>query len=149
MAPKGGTMKRKQPKTTRHGGRVVLSLDVEPSARDALREKAAAAGVSMAEYFTNAIAQPEQCTFRTDAAEIGRPLIRVSDHQRRALEMLKRGDVDAAVAELEAMRAVIHDALTPLARRHQEEVRANERRIGVRTDYRAWEGASRPPHEER
>ena len=44
----------------RHGGRVVLSLDVEPRVRDALRDRATAAGVSMAEYIANAVARPER-----------------------------------------------------------------------------------------
>ena len=52
MVPKG----KRGSKTQRHGGRVVLSLDVEPRVRDAFRERAAAAGVSMAEYLSNALA---------------------------------------------------------------------------------------------
>lgn len=140
-------MKKRVKKTNRHGGRVVLSLDVEPSAREALRQKAAQSGVSMAEYFTNAIAEPEKRTFCTAAAEIGGPLVRVSYLQIQARAALTRGDIPAALSALDAAQRCIADALIPLARRHDVEVRENERAIAFVRDYRGVERMTRPPHE--
>ena len=130
MVPKGKTGSQKRRGCgTRHGGRVVLSLDVEARVRDALRERAALAGVSMAEYIGNAVAQPER-SYATAAAEIAQPLAQVSYRIAQATDALTRGDVGVATSELDAARRLASDALIPLRRQHDEEVRTNDRRRG-------------------
>lgn len=122
MVPKG-----KRSKTTRHGGRVVLSLDVEPEVRDALRERAAAAGVSMAEYVSVAIAQPER-SFSTASAEIAQPLTALSYRIARAQAALSAGETDALARELSDAQRDAAEALRPLSASHIEEVRERDRR---------------------
>lgn len=122
MVPKG-----KRSKTTRHGGRVVLSLDVEPEVRDALRERAAAAGVSMAEYVSVAIAQPER-SFSTASAEIAQPLTALSYRIARAQAALSAGETDAVARELSDAQRDAAEALRPLSVSHIEEVRERDRR---------------------
>ena len=106
----------------RHGGRVVLSLDVDPSVRDALRDRAAAAGVSMAEYLANALAQPER-SYDTAAANTAQPLAQVSYRLAQATQALDRADADAASEEIAAARRIVAESLVALRRRHAEEVR--------------------------
>ncbi|MDE2480830.1 MAG: hypothetical protein KGN02_01400 [bacterium] len=121
--PKG----KRGAKTQRHGGRVVLSIDVEPRVRDALRERAAAAGVSMAEYLSNALAEPERL-YATTAAEVTQPLAIVSYHLRQVLAALESDDPDRARSELQAAVRVIAAALKPLERAHADEIRSVDRR---------------------
>jgi hypothetical protein len=122
MVPKG-----KGVKTKRHGGRVVLSLDVEPRVRDAIRERAALAGVSMAEYISNAVARPAR-SFATAAAEIAVPLTMLSYRIARAQEALRTGDAAALSRELDDARRDVAGALRPLSAPHAEEVRRRDRR---------------------
>jgi hypothetical protein len=122
MVPKG-----KRVNTKRHGGRVVLSLDVEPGVRDAIRERAALAGVSMAEYISNAVARPAR-SFATAAAEIAVPLTMLSYRIARAGEALRTGDAAALSRELDDARRDVSEALRPLARPHAEEIRHRDRR---------------------
>jgi len=130
MVPKGKTGSQKRRGSgNRHGGRVVLSLDVEARVRDALRERAALAGVSMAEFIGNAIAQPER-SYATPAAEIAQPLAQVSYRIAQTADAIRRGDVGAAISELDAARRLVSDALIPLRRQHDEEVRTDDRRRG-------------------
>ena len=129
MVPKG-----KRVNTKRHGGRVVLSLDVEPRVRDAIRERAALAGVSMAEYISNAVAWPAR-SFATAAAEIAVPLTMLSYRIARAREALRTGDAAALSRELDDARRDVAEALRPLARPHAEEIRQRDRR---RTE--GWSG---------
>jgi len=130
MVPKGKTgSKKRGGNGNRHGGRVVLSLDVDARVRGALRERAAMAGLSMAEYLGNALAQPER-TYATAAVEIAQPLAQVSYRIAQAADALKRVDVSAATSELDAARRIASDALVPLRRQHDEEVRTNDRRRG-------------------
>ncbi len=130
MVPLGKTSSKKRGSIgNRHGGRVVLSLDVEARVRDELRERALLAGVSMAEYLGNALAQPER-PYATAAAEIAQPLAQVSYRVAQAADALKRGDISAAMSELDATRRIVAEALIPLRRRHDEEIRANDRRRG-------------------
>lgn len=124
MVPKG---KRITKPTSRHGGRVVLSLDVEPYVRDALRERAAANGVSMTEYVTNALANPDRM-FATPSAAHAQVLTRISYEIARAREALDSADNETLVAALQSVRKSIADALRPLARSHDEEVRSLDRR---------------------
>lgn len=114
---------------TRHGGRVVLSLDVEPRVRDALRDRATAAGVSMAEYLANALAQPER-SYVTSAVEIAQPLAQISYRLAQATQMLRNGQPTAAADELDAARRVVAEAMIALRRQHSEEYGAHERRRG-------------------
>ncbi len=123
MVPKG----KRESKTQRHGGRVVLSLDVEPRVRDALRECAAAAGVSMAEYVSVALAQPNRA-FATTSAEIAQPLAQLSYHISRAQRAAAAGDHQAAAAELEFARRIAAEAMRPLAAPHAQEARSGDRR---------------------
>ena len=123
MVPKG----KRGSKTQRHGGRVVLSLDVEPRVRDALRERAAAAGVSMAEYLSNALAEPERL-YATTAAEIAQPLTIASYRLRQVLAALEGHDPDRVRSELQAAVHVIAAALKPLERSHADEIRSIDRR---------------------
>jgi hypothetical protein len=130
MVPKGKTStKGRNGGGKRHGGRVVLSLDVEAHVRDALRKRAALSGVSMAEYLCNAIAQPER-SYATVTTEIAQPLVQVSYRIAQAADALKRGDVGAATSELHAAKQIVSSALVPLRRGHDDEVRASERRRG-------------------
>jgi len=130
MVPKGKTIsKTRASKGSRHGGRVVLSLDVEERVRDALRERAALAGVSMAEYLGNALARPGR-SYATTAVEIAQPLAQVSYRIIQATDALKCGNVGGAMSELDAARRIVSEALVPLRRRHDEEGRANDRRRG-------------------
>jgi hypothetical protein len=130
MTPKGATTKEATgKKRRRHGGRVVLSLDVLPGARDALRERAAVAGVSRAEYVSNAVARPER-SYATTAAELGQPLTRLSYLVARAIAALSENHADSAAAHLQAAKTVLADALAPLARRHIDELRTCERHFG-------------------
>jgi len=122
MVPKG-----KHVNSKRHGGRVVLSLDVEPRVRDAIRERAALAGVSMAEYINNAVARPAR-SFATAAAEIAAPLTMLSYRIARAREALRTGDAAALSRELDDAQRDVAEALRPLARPHAEEVRQHDRR---------------------
>ncbi len=119
--------KDKLVRTKRHGGRVVLSLDVEPRVRDAIRERASLIGVSMAEYITNAVAIPER-SFMTAAAEIAQPLTVLSYKISRARELLRSGDSLALGLELEDALRIVAEALLPLAAPHAEEVRRLDRR---------------------
>ena len=121
MVPKG-----KHVNTKRHGGRVVLSLDVEPRVRDAIRERAALAGVSMAEYISNAVARPAR-SFATAAAEIAAPLTMLSYRIARAREALRTGDAATLSRELDDARRDVAEALRPLARPHAEEIRQRDR----------------------
>ena len=123
MVPKG----KRGSKTQRHGGRVVLSLDVEPRVRDALRERAAAAGVSMAEYLSNALAAPERL-YATTATEVAQPLTNTAYHLRQALAALEGDDPDRVRSELQAAVSVIAAALRPLDRAHVDEIRTADRR---------------------
>jgi hypothetical protein len=129
MVPKG-----KRVNTKRHGGRVVLSLDVEPRVRDAIRERAALAGVSMAEYISNAVARPAR-SFATAAAEMAVPLTMLSYRIARAREALRTGDAAALNRELDDALRDVAEALRPLARPHAEEIRQRDRR---RTE--GWNG---------
>jgi uncharacterized protein (DUF885 family) len=122
MVPKG-----KRVNTKRHGGRVVLSLDVEPRVRDAIRERAALAGVSMAEYISNAVARPAR-SFATAAAEIAVPLAMLSYRIARAREALRTDDAAALSRELHDAQRDVAEALRPLAMPHAEELRQRDRR---------------------
>jgi hypothetical protein len=122
MVPKG-----KRLKTSRHGGRVVLSLDVEPQVRDALRERATAAGVSMAEYVSVAIARTER-VFATASVEIAQPLALLSYRVSRARQSVAAGEQKMAAVELDEARRILAEAMRPLALSHAEEVRARDRR---------------------
>lgn len=122
MVPKG-----KRGAKPRHGDRVVLSLDVEPHVREALRARAAASGVSMAEYLSNALAEPERL-YGTAAAEVAQPLAIISYHLSRALAALNTGDADAARSELQISLRHVAEALRPLERSHAEEIRSVDRR---------------------
>lgn len=125
MVPKG-----KRGAKPRHGNRVVLSLDVEAHVRDTFRERAAAAGVSMAEYLTNALAEPERL-YATAAAEIAQPLTIISYHLGRALAALEGDDPGSARSEVQAAVRVVATALRPLERSHADEIRSvDRRRIG-------------------
>ncbi len=123
MVPKG----KRESKTQRHGGRVVLSLDVEPRVRDALRERAALAGVSMAEYVSVALAQPSRA-FATTSAEIAQPLAQLSYRISRAQHAAAAGDHEDAATELESARRIVAEAMRPLVAPHAEEVRSGDRR---------------------
>ena len=124
MVPKG---KRIAKHTSRHGGRVVLSLDVEPRVRDALRERAAASGVSMAEYLANALAMPERL-HATASAKQAEILAVVSYHVARAQDAASKPGIAAVTSELQAVQKVIAQALRPLARSHADELRSTDRR---------------------
>ncbi len=123
MVPKG----KRGSKTQRHGGRVALSLDVEPHIRAALRERAASSGVSMAEYLSNALAEPERL-YGTAAVAMAQPLAIVSYHLSRALAALNEEDADAARCELQIAVRCVADALRPLERSHAAEIRSVDRR---------------------
>lgn len=126
MGPKGHDENAKQRKRSHHGKRVVLSLDLEPHVRDALRERAAAAGVSMTEYVTNAIVKPER-VYATSVAQFARPLVAVSYGLARLRHAVNAtNDVDLIVRMNEVQRTIT-DLLRPLARRHDAEVQQNER----------------------
>ncbi len=126
MVPKG----KRGSKTQRHGGRVVLSLDVEPRVRDALRERAAVAGVSMAEYVSVALARPER-VFATTSAEMAQPLVQLSYRISRAQQAAAGHDHSTLTAELEFARRIAAEAMRPLASPHAEEVRLGDgRRAG-------------------
>lgn len=111
----------------RHGGRVVLSLDVEVHVRDALRERAAASGVSMAEYLANALAIPGRL-YATESAVQAQVLARIAYEVARAHTAVASCDTESGLSALEAMRRIIADALGPLARSHAEEVHSLDRR---------------------
>jgi N-acyl-L-homoserine lactone synthetase len=123
MVPKG----RRGSKTQRHGGRVVLSLDVEPRVRDALRERAALAGVSMAEYVSVGLAQPSRI-FATTSVEIAQPLAQLSYRISRAQQAAATGDHQTVAAELELARRTVAEAMRPLAAPHAKEIRSDDRR---------------------
>lgn len=129
MVPKGKSDRSSDSVHSRHGGRVVLSLDVESRVRDSLRDRAAAAGVSMAEFLSNALAEPER-SYVTDAVEIARPLAQVSYRLAQVIQALERGDLALAKGDVEAARRIVAEAMIPLRRKHAEEVRANEPRRG-------------------
>lgn len=122
MVPKGRRVGKR-----RHGDRVVLSLDVEPHVREALRERAASSGVSMAEYLSNALAEPERL-YGTAAVAMAQPLATASYHLSGALAALNAGDADAARIELQIAVRHVADALRPLERSHAEEIRSVDRR---------------------
>ena len=124
MVPKG---KRIAKHTGRHGGRVVLSLDVERRVRDSIRERAALAGVSMAEYVSNAIARPER-SFATASAEIVQPLTALSYRIARAQDALRASNIEAALRELNDAQRDVAGALRPFTAPHAEEVRRRDRR---------------------
>lgn len=114
----------------RHGGRVVLSLDVDEHVRDALRERAAASGVSMAEYLANALAVPDRL-YATEPAGQAQVLARISYEIARSRAAVASADNESALSALEAMRRIIADALGPLARSHAKEVHSlDQRRAG-------------------
>ena len=125
MVPKG----KRDMKTRRHGGRVVLSLDVEPGVRDALRERAALAGVSMAEYVSVALAHPDR-VFATASAEIVQPLAEISYRISRALNAASTGDHRNVSTELELARRFVAMAMIPFASPHAEQVRSGDKRCG-------------------
>ncbi|MDH2909526.1 MAG: hypothetical protein PXZ07_05345 [Candidatus Eremiobacteraeota bacterium] len=105
----------------------MLSLDVEPKIRELLRERAAAAGVSMAEYVSVALAQQDR-VFATASAEIAQPLVQLSYRISRAQHATTAGDDSAVAAELELARRLVAEAMRPLAAPHAEEVRSGDRR---------------------
>lgn len=123
MVPKGKRESKKQ----RHGGRVVLSLDVEHRVREALRERAASAGVSMAEYVSVALTQPNRA-FATASAEMAQPLAQLSHRISRALQAAATGDRSSVAVELELARRIAAEAMRPLAAPHAEEARSGDRR---------------------
>lgn len=123
MVPKG----KRGSITQRHGGRVVLSLDVEPHVREALRERAASTGVSMAEYVSVALARPER-VFATTSAEMAQPLAQLSYRISRAQRAVAARDHSTVTAELELARRIAAEAMRPLATPHAEEVRSGDRR---------------------
>lgn len=126
MVPKG----KRGSNTQRHGGRVVLSLDVEPKVRETLRELAALAGVSMAEYVSVALAQPNR-VFATASAEIAQPLVQLSYLISRVQQAATAGDHSTVVAELEFARRIVAEAMRPLMAPHLEEARSGDgRRAG-------------------
>jgi len=123
MVPKGIRVSS----TQRHGGRVVLSLDVKPRVRDALRERAAAAGVSMAEYVSVALAQPDR-VFATASVEMAQPLAQLSYRISRAQEAAAAGDHSTVAAELELAQRIAAKAMRPLVAPHADEARSGDRR---------------------
>jgi hypothetical protein len=129
MVPKGRPDKDLAVVSSRHGRRVVLSLDVDPRVRDALRDRAASAGVSMAEYLSNALAEPER-SYATTAVEIVQPLAQVSYRLAQAIEALESGNVASARDDIFAAKRIVAEAMVPLRRKHAEEVRTNEPRRG-------------------
>lgn len=116
----------KRPRT-RHGGRVVLSLDVDPKVRDALRARAAATGVSMAEYLANALVRPAR-SYATAAVEIAQPLAQISYRLAQAARALDSGDAEPAKVEVDMARRIAAEAMLPLNRQHAAEVHANDGR---------------------
>lgn len=127
MVSKDSASKKPRHTDARHGGRVVLSLDVEPKTRDALRERAATAGVSMAEYLANALALPKR-QYVTEAVEIAQPLANVSYRLAQVELAIREGDTATALDEIAATKRVIAEALAPLQRQHVDEVRRTDRR---------------------
>jgi len=115
---------------TRHGGRVVLSLDVEPHVRDALRDRAAAAGVSMAEYLANALAQPER-SYLTSAVDVAQPFAQISYYLAQAAQKLRSSNPNAAAVEIDLARRIVGEAMIAQRRQHSAEYSAqNTRRLG-------------------
>jgi hypothetical protein len=129
MVPKGNEETYAVQRSARHGGRVVLSLDVEAHVRDALRDRAATAGVSMAEYLGNAFAEPERA-YNTTAVEIAQPLAQMSYLLAQAGQALERGDVGSAKNDIAAAKCIVAEAMIPLQRRHSADVRAADSRRG-------------------
>ena len=126
IGPKGHDESATPTKRSHHGTRVVLSIDLERDARDALRERAAAAGVSLTAYVRNAIALPERA-YQTSAADLARPLMDISAALAQLRRILVAHGNPEALAALDAARHVLAQALFPLSRQHDAEVRANER----------------------
>ncbi len=129
MVSKDKELGKSERARARHGGRVVLSLDVEPKVRDALRARAAAADVSMAEYLANALARPER-SYATAAVEIAQPLAQISYHLAQATRALDRGEAEPAKVEVDAARRIAAEAMLHLSRHHAKEVRSNDGRRG-------------------
>lgn len=126
MVPKGNDGRPDNP-SSRHGGRVVLSLDVERHVRDSLRDRAAAAGVSMAEYLSNALAEPDR-PYATSAAATAQPLAQISYRLAQVTQALDRGDVRAARADVDATKGIVAEALVALRKAHADEARVNDSR---------------------
>src|SRR5689334_22739797 len=117
MVSKDSASKKPRHADARHGGRVVLSLDVEPKTRDALRDRAAASGVSMAEYLANALARPER-QYVTAAVDIAQPLAHVSYRLAQVELAIRNGDTATALDEIGATKRSIAEALAPIQREH-------------------------------
>lgn len=129
MVPKGNDKALAAQSSARHGGRVVLSLDVETHVRDALRDRAAHAGVSMAEYLSNALAEPER-SYATTVTAIVEPLAQIAYRLGAAIDALERGDAGIAMDDLVAGKRIVAEAMIAFRRQHAEEVRSSEPRRG-------------------
>jgi hypothetical protein len=115
-------------KGSRHGGRVSLSVAVPPEVRNALRDRANALGVSLAEYITNAFAQPQRL-YDTAALKQAKPLTDIDYRLRQLVAALHRGDISGARSFADEIAQIVQTAVTPLARQHRTEISADDDRI--------------------
>lgn len=77
---------------------------------------------TLAEY-VRAVCISPMPKYDTDAARISRPLVQIGDRIRRVLDVLDRNETDAVRGYLDEMRGIIHAALTPFRREHDDESR--------------------------
>lgn len=113
---------------SRSGGRVMLSVAILPEVRQALHARAAAAGVSIAEYVANAIAEPGRI-FATEPAAIAKPLSDLSYRLSQIKHATDRNDSDALHLHLNASIEIVSKALLPLGREHMESVHERDERL--------------------
>jgi len=117
----------------RHGGRVVLSLDVESDVRDALRSRAKHAGVSMAEYVASMLIEGP-APHRQGIARIAQPLAAVSYRLEQMADARRQDDINALDREVGEACAIVADALRSLKSDHDAEVGRFDR------ERNEWEG---------
>lgn len=121
-------LKGEQPKRKRSERRAVLHMEVPREAREAFFRRAHAAGVSGPEYLANALAHPER-TYHTDAVLIAKPLADISYRLARALDALRKGDLEVGVRFVVESQRAVADSLSTLRRAHDAGVRVNTDRL--------------------
>jgi hypothetical protein len=80
----------------------------------------------MAQFLKNALAEPER-SYVTEASTLAQPLTKIAYQLARIGQSIAEGDPEAATAEVLLAQRLAADALLPLRRQHEAEVRRSER----------------------
>lgn len=124
-----GALDGAKPKRTMRGARrasAMIAANVREDEYAAIVEHARRGGYeSLAEY-VRAVCIARKAIYDTDQARLAKPLADIAYRVVRGMDALDRGEMDVLRGYLLEIRAVVADALRPLSRHHDREVRSRQ-----------------------